>query len=402
MKWENKGHEFDEIGYLLKDKKNLYIYGAGISSGELIWLIKKVNRWANWNIYLIDKDEVKQREGRYGLDVLSPEQFFSMEKENYFVIAGAYGDIADEIYEILKTNLPEDAIIFKSFYFIYTYLTIYFAYVHDMVFFTSENMLPSTVCNLNCRDCLNFTPYIKKHSIESLDELKRTVDLFFGAVDLIYRFQITGGEPLLYKNLLPLLQYIDEKYRDKILRFEMVTNGTIVPSDELCEFMKEKEMYIFLDDYRMSLPDGEERYQKVKEQLIKHEVDFADNHVDRWIRMYIPEEDKHKDIPSEEALCNKFHVCNNPWSSLWHGMISSCNYTMYAAKADLCELKEEEYFYLEEFTPEKKKELIEFRLRFNKKGYTEFCRKCGGWTDTNVRWCQPAIQEERGIHNEME
>ena len=25
MKWENKGHEFDDIGYLLKEKKFIYL-----------------------------------------------------------------------------------------------------------------------------------------------------------------------------------------------------------------------------------------------------------------------------------------------------------------------------------------------------------------------------------------
>jgi len=68
---------------------------------------------------------------------------------------------------------------------------------------------------------------------------------------------------------------------------------------------------------------------------------------------------------------------------------------MYAAKAGLCEWNKEDNYDLAEFTPEKKKELIEFRLRFSAKGYTEFCKKCGGWTDTNDRWCAPAIQAER-------
>lgn len=395
MKWTNKGHEFDNVGYLLQGKKNLYIYGAGASTGELIYLLNCLSEFTEWTIKLIDQDEIKQKEGRYGYEVLSPEEFFLMKKKDYFVIAGAEGKIGDEIYSILKSKLPSDVVIFKNFYFIHTYLPIYFAYIHDKVFFASENMLPSTICNLNCRDCLNFTPYIKKHSVEIIDVLKRTVDLFFGAVDLIYRFQITGGEPLLYKDLLPLLEYIDDNYRSKIIRFEIVTNGTIVPSDEMCEFLKQKEMYVFLDDYRMSLPDGNEKYQKVKNQLVKYNIDFVENYVDKWMRMYIPEEDNGKEIESDTILYKKFMMCNNPWSSLWRGVISLCNYTMYAAKADLCSWNSDEYYNLEEFTPDKKKELVEFRLRFSNKGYTEFCKKCGGWTDINNRWCEPAIQAKR-------
>jgi len=358
-------------------------------------LLEKINSWTNWSVSLIDSDRKKQEEGRFGYKVISPEAFFSMEKESYFVIAGAYGKAGEEIYAGLKAKLPKEAVIFKSFYFMHTYLSIYFLYIHNIVFFTSENMLPSTICNLNCRDCLNFTPYIKKHFTETLEELKHSVDLFFHAVDLVYRFQITGGEPLLYRELLPLLKYIDENYKEKILRFELVTNGTVVPGDDLCQFFRDKKMHIFLDDYRSALPNGEERYQQVKQKLMAYKVSFEDNYVAEWIRMYIPEEDEQQAEKNELQLRKKYHICNNPWSTLWKGLISSCNYTMYAAKAGLCEWNKEDNYDLAEFTPEKKKELIEFRLRFSAKGYTEFCKKCGGWTDTNDRWCAPAIQAER-------
>lgn len=395
MKWEKKGHEFDDIGYLLKDKRNIFIYGAGESSRELIQLLEKINFWTNWKIFLIDGDQKKQEEGVDGYAVLKPEIFFAMEKKDFFVIAGAVGKTGDEIYSILVSRLPKDTIIFKSFYFIHTYLSVYFAYEHNKVFFASESILPSTLCNLNCRDCLNFTPYIKNHCTDTLEELKQTTDLFFSAVDLVYRFQITGGEPLLYKQLLPFLEYIDANYREKILRFEMVTNGTIVPDDATCRFFKEKNMYIFLDDYRMSLPDGEERYQQVKNKLLSYNIAFADNHVDEWMRMYVPEEDESSMEYSESALIKKYSACSVPWSTLWRGTISSCNYALYAAKAGLCNLGE--MYDLKDFTAEKKKELVEFRLGFNEKGYVDFCKKCGGWININKRWCTPAIQVERKV-----
>lgn len=391
MKWKNKGHEFDEIGYLLKDKENIFIYGAGGVACELLETLHAIRQWADWKIYLVDKDKKKQKMGLLGHKVLSPEEFFSMKKENYFVVAGALNKIGDEIFSLVKERLGEDTIVFKGMYFLHNYLSIYFTYIHNMVFFASENMLPTTVCNLNCRDCLNFTPYIKKHYVESLETLKEDVDLFFNAVDLVYRFQITGGEPLLYKNLISLIEYIDQNYRKKILRFELVTNGTIIPDDQLCEILKRKDIYVFLDDYRMSVPGIDEIYEKAYWKLKEYRISFADNHVEKWIQMYMP--DKSEDMEySEHALQQKYLYCGVPWSSLWHGKISSCNYAMYALKAGICEGMEDETYDLRQFSPEKKKELVEFRLRFCEKGYMEFCRKCNGWTDTNKYWCKPAIQ----------
>lgn len=38
---------------------------------------------------------------------------------------------------------------------------------------------------------------------------------------------------------------------------EMLTNGTVVPSDTMCQFLHDKKIYVFLDDYRLALPDSE-------------------------------------------------------------------------------------------------------------------------------------------------
>ena len=250
-------------------------------------------------------------------------------------------------------------------------------------------MLPSTVCNLNCRDCLNFTPYIENHAIKDLIKLKDSVDVFFGAVDYIYRFQITGGEPLLYKSLKELISYIDFKYRDRIFSFEMVKNGTISPSEEICEVLREKKIKVFLDDYRMSVPDGECKYQKVKALFDKFHVNYVDNHVDKWIRKYTEKEYQR----TEGELIDLFKQCGNVWSTLCDGKISSCNYAAYAHTAGLCEDDENEYFDLRNFNLEKQRELIEFRVGYSKKGYTNFCKMCNGWTSINKKRCKPAIQE---------
>ncbi len=394
MKWSNKGHEFDDIGYLLKDKKHIFLYGAVETTKETIELIHALRKWIDWEIHIVDRSIEKQQSGMCGYPVISPQTFFEMKKENYFVVICATGNAEKQIRELIEENLESNVLLFSHFYFFYTYLSIYFVYMHDMVFFVSENMLPSTVCNLNCRDCLNFTPYIKKHHIAPLDELKYNIDAFFHAVDLIYRFQITGGEPLLYKHLQELLTYIDDRYGNQILRLEMVTNGTVVPSDSLCQFLHEKNIYVFLDDYRMSLPEGAEKYDKVKAQLEKYNVAFCNNYAEQWIRMYIPEQKKNQ--LSENELVQKYHICDNPWCSLREGKISSCNYAMYAETAGICQAEENEYYDLTQFNKEDKKRLIEFRLRYNEKGYTEFCKMCNSWTATNTQWCQPAIQCKKG------
>ena len=404
MKWTNKGHEFDDIGYLLKDKKQVFIYGAGDIGLEIFDLLKALNKWIKWDIYLVDRDEHKQQIGYKGNRILSPNQFFDINnnsnKDDYFVVIAAMSNGYREIYNNLVNNLGEDVTNFEGSYFLHRYLSIYFIYRYNMVFFESENMLISSVCNLNCRDCLNFNPYIKNHYNPTLEQLKQNIDTFFNAVDLIYRFQITGGEPLLSKNLIPVLKYINDNYSDRIVRLELVTNGTVMPSDELCEFLSENNVYLYLDDYRCSVPEKTERYYAVYGKLKKFKVKFHDNYFEKWIRMYIPNEN----IPNmnKDELKNKFELCNNPWCSLKNGKISSCNYAMYADTADICKSEACEYYDLNKYNKDSQRELIEFRLGYSEKGYTEFCKQCYTWTDTNTNWCEPAIQMPKEKINEMD
>ena len=393
MKWKNKGHEFDETGRALQEKKEVYLYGAVPIAQDLIKLMEWLHLGINWEVYVVDRDPAKQKNGLCGCEVLSPEAFFNREKKDALVVICTSFAVEKEIRELLKGRLAEDIPVYSHMTFLYEQLPIYFLYAHDKVFFPSENMLPSTICNLNCRDCLNFTPYIKKHHVASLEELKRNVDLFFKAVDRIYLFQITGGEPLLYKDLQSLLEYIDQNYRSQIFRLELVTNGTVMPSDSLCAYFKDKNIHIVLDDYRRAVPERAHVHERIREKFSEFQVSYLDNYVGKWFRMYIPQQEH--PVLSEEELIRKFDVCGTPWCSLRDGKLSLCNYSMYADTAGICRASEDEFFDLSRYQESDKKALLEFGLRYSQKVYTEFCKQCNTWEKENVCWCDPAIQYEK-------
>lgn len=298
---------------------------------------------------------------------------------------------------LLEHEIKEEDIYDYS-YFLYTYLPIYFMYVKNKLFFTSENIIPSTVCDLNCRSCLNFNPYIKKHIVDSLEEVKADIDAFFGQVDLIYRLQISGGEPFLYKELGHVLEYIYENYKDKVIRLETVTNGTIVPSDELCRILKKCKVTVFLDDYRKTLPNGEALYERVKNKLNQEEISVIYNYAEKWIRMYSENSSHEED--SEEKLESFYERCGNPWSTLRKKKITGCNYAHYAAKAGILPDDEDNYFVL---TGEvDKKALLEFRLRYNEKGYVEFCKNVQAGHPLIRIWKMQLFRKQRSNCNEMD
>ena len=53
------------------------------------------------------------------------------------------------------------------------------------------------------------------------------------------------------------------------------------------------------------------------------------------------------------------------------------------------------YKQLKEENEQLKKELVEFRLRYTRKGYTNFCKRCRGFKNSNPVTEIPAIQMEK-------
>ena len=97
MKWKHKGREFESIGYQLKDKKTMIIYGAGDYAEDILNVYEGSECKDSWKLWLVDRDEKKQQEGKRGYRVMSPEELWKKEKENYFVVICATPSGATEI-----------------------------------------------------------------------------------------------------------------------------------------------------------------------------------------------------------------------------------------------------------------------------------------------------------------
>ena len=272
-------------------------------------------------------------------------------------------------------------------------LSVYYAYELGKLYIPSISFLPSTKCNLNCAACLNFTPYMKQPMIRSWEQVKADVDIFFSCVDRIMLFHISGGEPFLYPDLARLIEYVDINYRNKIHFLRTVTNGTIIPSEKILSILKDHQIDVTLDDYRDAVPAAKENYPTVKKLLEEYGIAYESNKVDEWIDL-APLTTDHSNW-DEFRLQKQFEGCHVPWQELRDRKIYSCNYASYAAVASLTEEHSDEVFDLNKFDKSKIRELMEFRMGYNEKGYVEFCKHCSGYVDINENAVEPARQKER-------
>lgn len=382
MKWKNRGHEYDYVYKKICEKKQFYLFGAGDYGQQFFHVFEKKIEIKGF----LDNNQLKQNTVICSKTCFSPDKIVLRADEGIIVTMSQIARV-EPIEQLKKTGYIKN----KDFFIIEEFLSIYHVYKNNMVYFSSISFLPSTACNLNCRNCLNFNPFAKKFYMRQWEDLKKDVDLFFLCVDRIMLFHISGGEPLIYEHTADLVEYIDRNYGDRIDTLRTVTNGTIVPKDDVLEKLSQCKIEITVDDYREAVPQFKEQFEQLIEKLDEYHIKYYINKADNWIDL-APERTDYSGW-TEEQLEKHRESCSQSWQELRDGKLYSCNYAAYATVAGIAgEQDLEEVYDLSKFTKEKKKELVEFRLGYTTKGYTSFCKKCRGFTPENSEKREPAEQ----------
>ena len=382
MKWKNRGHEFDYMYQKICEKKTYFLFGAGDYGTQFLHIFNKEIEVKGY----IDNAFNKQGKEINGKHCYSLEEINLKEDEGIIITMSQMARVKP-VEQLEQIGYQRN----KDYFIIEEFISVYYVYRNDKVYFSSISFLPSTACNLNCRNCLNFNPFAKQFYVRKWDELIKDIDLFFSCVDHIMLFHVSGGEPLIYKYTADLIEYIDKNYGDRIETLRTVTNGTIVPKEEVLQKLSKCDVEVTVDDYREAVPQFEEQFNELIHKFDEYHIKYYINKADSWIDL-APERTDYSGWP-EAALIRHREKCNQSWQELRDGKIYSCNYAAYATVAGIAgEQDLEEVYDLTQFTVDKKKELIEFRLGYTSKGYTNFCKKCRGFTPENEEEMEPAVQ----------
>ena len=127
-------------------------------------------------------------------------------------------------------------------------------------------IMPSYICTLNCKLCIAGVPYYQSPKSTPIDTVIDYIDHYFRIVTNVKKFTISGGEPLLYKDLQYVVKHLG-KYLDRIGLLEILTSGTVLPSDGLIGVAaKYGEKFRFMiDNYG---PGLSQKVEEVHEILI--------------------------------------------------------------------------------------------------------------------------------------
>lgn len=189
-------------------------------------------------------------------------------------------------------------------------------------------VITSFVCNLNCKFCGAYVPYLKNKLVRSIDEIMKGVERFFDIVDRVEYLGVTGGEPLIYKDFAALLERL-LPYSDRFEKMQIITNGTMVPSDDVIKAIKKFEKnycYFTIDDYG---PQLSKRISEIENVLKSNDVPYeirdycSENpHCGGWVDMGDMYREKHTLEEAQEiygkCAVPKWGFCSIIADDIWY------------------------------------------------------------------------------------
>ena len=107
------------------------------------------------------------------------------------------------------------------------------------------------VCTLRCKYCSVLLDYpVERHEFE-ITRVIETFDSFLNKIDFARRMTLLGGEPFTYSHIKELLKYVinNEKAKEKIGILYIYSNATVIPDDEICDLLREADVFIVVSNY---------------------------------------------------------------------------------------------------------------------------------------------------------
>ncbi|MCR4924718.1 MAG: radical SAM protein [Clostridiales bacterium] len=304
------------------------------------------------------------------------------DKKNKKIIVAPSCEFFTEIKGVLLSYGIKAENIISSF----DLMCIWGAEYKNKFFASACNVILLTHCNLKCRACTQFTPYVKKLRYNTPENVIESIDNYFKIYDFVYNIVPVGGETMLYKELADICEYIDKNYSDRYCELQLFSNGLLKPQSEktLERLAKIKNLRFLISDYSSAVKD---KKLVLPELLDKYNINytlnnnFGQSYEERWFDLGNPEILKGTE---ESEYRNRFEKCSLLCQNLIDSKLYYCVPRCFAEiggiynsenSKDFIDLKE-----LQTMDFKEKADVIgKFSLGYFEKGYLDFCRYCNGF-----------------------
>lgn len=251
---ETKHAREESLGKIIKEIRDsgaeTVVYGANCQLTELT--LHALERFGIKPACLADgRLEYDGRE-MHGLPVISPDKLVADHPgaHVFICLTREFWTVRDMLWERGKGNLHDvaallaevpisDPMFGKTASFLVTARDTHARLVETRtggVSLPFANFIVTERCSLNCRACNNSMPLIKHKLDYAADDLLLYARRITDALDVLVSGTIIGGEPFLYTELPRIIRGLSAF--DKITKVEVVTNGTLIPREDIVEAMR--------------------------------------------------------------------------------------------------------------------------------------------------------------------
>lgn len=135
-------------------------------------------------------------------------------------------------------------------------------------------------CTLRCKKCAAGIQYFSKPRDLELDRIIKDYNRAIEIIDWVDRIVLIGGEPFLFSGLNLVIEAMmaNTLTLEKTSGVTIITNGTIVPNQELLKTISKNKISVWISNYKNKSP----KVGELIEQLRKEKIEFAIMNVDRW------------------------------------------------------------------------------------------------------------------------
>lgn len=163
----------------------------------------------------------------------------------------------------------------------------------------------TTRCSLRCRDCSLFIPYVTNPCNYPSQEIMTDLNKVLDALGQVRIVNFYGGEPLLHPDLAQMIRSLRNETR--IDRISIITNGTIVPNEDVLQAIKEEPRFMVrISDYGAISKNLQALEEKLRQLNISYEI----ANYEYWDRASRIGTAGHENETKEDLIA-KFQLCTS-------------------------------------------------------------------------------------------
>jgi organic radical activating enzyme len=365
-----------------KDISELVIYGFGKVAHDNIDFFK-----SSFNIaYIVDSDKEKCNCEFKGISVKHVDDVKDDLKNYKIVIMTANRNAALVGEDLEKFGLQSG----KDFCSMEQFLTEWFWNYKKKVCLMEVHSTITSRCTLKCKHCNMFMPYYKEHVDYTAKDILEDLELLFRHVDYIVAYEILGGEPLINGELADMIRQIGDRYGNRIGNIGIITNGTLLPDEQLIEISKKYNVKYDFSDYT-DIVDYKKRFDAAVKIVSDAGLRYSVNRSLRWCDFGFPVNNRMYDF---DKVREHMLSCGPIFHGLNDGKYYYCHVSWSADKAKLLKNVSDDYIDLRTLDDDDraKEAILEHSNGNMAKGFVKLCKICGGCGNDNTEFVKAAEQ----------